>query len=99
LAFTRAVVAQEDKKTDDNKPADPDTGESTVEDESWKTIGRRLVKTWMTLAASAVAKQFHRVQTFTGFRSVATKRASISSNSVIRAQSLTTPSHLTLPWL
>jgi porin len=32
LAFTRAVVAQEDKKTDDDKSADPDTGESTVEE-------------------------------------------------------------------
>ena len=31
-----AAWAQEDKKTDDDKPADPDTGESTVEE---KTLG------------------------------------------------------------
>jgi hypothetical protein len=31
-----AASAQEDKKTDDDKPADPDTGESTVEE---KTVG------------------------------------------------------------
>ncbi|MBR0881259.1 porin [Bradyrhizobium japonicum] len=30
------AVAQEDKKTDDDKPADPDTGESTIEE---KTLG------------------------------------------------------------
>ena len=30
------VFAQEDKKTDDDKPADPDTGESTGEE---KTLG------------------------------------------------------------
>ena len=27
-----AAIAQENKKTDDEKPADPDTGESTVEE-------------------------------------------------------------------
>ena len=32
LASVGAVSAQEDKKTDDLKPADPDTGESTVEE-------------------------------------------------------------------
>src|SRR3954468_23178862 len=31
-----AAFAQEDKKTDDDKPADPDTGESTIEE---KTLG------------------------------------------------------------
>ena len=31
-AFTGGAFAQEDKKTDDLKPADPDTGESTVEE-------------------------------------------------------------------
>ena len=30
------AYAQEDKKTDEDKPADPDTGESTVEE---KTLG------------------------------------------------------------
>ena len=32
--FTGGAWAQEDKKTDDLKPADPDTGESTVEEET-----------------------------------------------------------------
>src|SRR5215212_6609796 len=35
-AFSQVAIAQEDKKTDDDKPADPDTGESTVEE---KTLG------------------------------------------------------------
>lgn len=33
-ALLSAAAAQEDKKTDDLKPADPDTGESTVEEET-----------------------------------------------------------------
>jgi porin len=32
VAFAGRALAQEDKKTDDLKPADPDTGESTVEE-------------------------------------------------------------------
>ena len=36
LALGGVAAAQEDKKTDDLKPADPDTGESTVEE---KTLG------------------------------------------------------------
>src|ERR1700761_2469295 len=32
LALGGVVLAQEDKKTDDLKPADPDTGESTIEE-------------------------------------------------------------------
>jgi porin len=32
LLFAASAWAQEDKKTDDLKPADPDTGESTVEE-------------------------------------------------------------------
>jgi hypothetical protein len=35
-ASTSGVFAQHDKKTDDGKPTDPDTGESTVEE---STIG------------------------------------------------------------
>ena len=31
LLVAAGAAAQEDKKTDDDKPADPDTGESTVE--------------------------------------------------------------------
>src|SRR5258708_11290956 len=36
LLSAGSAAAQEDKKTDDLKPADPDTGESTVEE---KTLG------------------------------------------------------------
>ena len=36
MAFSQVVMAQEEKKTDDDKPADPDTGESTIEE---KTLG------------------------------------------------------------
>jgi porin len=36
LLVSANALAQEDKKTDDDKPADPDTGESTVEE---KTLG------------------------------------------------------------
>jgi len=36
LLLAAGAAAQEDKKTDDDKPADPDTGESTVEE---KTLG------------------------------------------------------------
>jgi porin len=32
LALGNIAAGQEDKKTDDLKPADPDTGESTVEE-------------------------------------------------------------------
>jgi hypothetical protein len=35
LAAGHGSFAQEDKKTDDDKPADPDTGESTVEDKAF----------------------------------------------------------------
>jgi porin len=35
-ALLGPAIAQEDKKTDDDKPADPDTGESTIEE---KTLG------------------------------------------------------------
>src|ERR1700733_10120336 len=34
LSFLAVAYGQEDKKTDDLKPADPDTGESTVEESS-----------------------------------------------------------------
>lgn len=36
MLLAAGAAAQEDKKTDDDKPADPDTGESTVEE---KTLG------------------------------------------------------------
>ena len=34
VAFTCRALAEEDKKTDDLKPAEPDTGESNVEEET-----------------------------------------------------------------
>src|SRR5213595_1175568 len=36
ISFVHCAFGQEDKKTDDDKPADPDTGESTVEE---RTLG------------------------------------------------------------
>jgi porin len=36
LLLATNAIGQEDKKNDDDKPADPDTGESTVEE---KTLG------------------------------------------------------------
>lgn len=51
--FMGSAWAQKDKKTDDLKPADPDTGESTVEEttlgllpqpfERWESSSRQLI--------------------------------------------------------
>ena len=43
--FACGAWAQEDKKTDDLKPADPDTGESTVEEERFNVAFRILRQT------------------------------------------------------
>nr|WP_249802944.1 carbohydrate porin [Bradyrhizobium sp. 21] len=47
-------AAQEDKKTDDDKPADPDTGESTIEEKTlgllpnpWQKYGVKLAATYI----------------------------------------------------
>ena len=56
LAFTRAVVAQEDKKTDDDKPADPDTGESTVEEKTLGLLPNPLQKYGVKFAATYIGE-------------------------------------------
>ncbi len=49
-----ATMAQEDKKTDDEKPADPDTGESTIEESTlgilpnpWQKYGIKFAATYI----------------------------------------------------
>jgi len=37
-AWCGTAAAQEDKKTDADKPADPDTGESTVEEKTFELL-------------------------------------------------------------
>jgi hypothetical protein len=52
------AYAQEDKKTDDDKPADPDTGESTVEETTLGLLPNPLQKYGIKFAdkARAVAR-------------------------------------------
>ncbi|QPF95305.1 carbohydrate porin [Bradyrhizobium commune] len=54
LTAAAQSFAQEDKKTDDDKPADPDTGESTVEEKTlgllpnpWQTYGVKFAATYI----------------------------------------------------
>jgi porin len=52
IAFSQSVLAQEDKKTDDDKPADPDTGESTVEEKTLGLLPNPLQKYGVKFAAT-----------------------------------------------
>ena len=52
LAAAFGARAQEDKKTDDLKPADPDTGESTVEESTLGLLPNPLAK--ITIANVAI---------------------------------------------
>src|SRR3954465_667165 len=60
LLFTVALVgpasAQEDKKTDDDKPADPDTGESTVEEKTLGLLPNPLQKYGIKFAATYIGE-------------------------------------------
>jgi porin len=59
LAFavsTGAVLAQEDKKTDDLKPADPDTGESTVQESTLGLLPNPLQKWGVKFAATYIGE-------------------------------------------
>jgi porin len=47
-----AASAQEDKKTDEDKPADPDTGESTVEEKTLGILPNPLAKYGVKFAAT-----------------------------------------------
>lgn len=51
-----AAIAQEDKKTDDDKPADPDTGESTVEEKTLGLLPNPLQKYGVKFAATYIGE-------------------------------------------
>ena len=50
------AVGQEDKKTDDDKPADPDTGESTVEEKTLGLLPNPLQKHGIKFAATYIGE-------------------------------------------
>src|SRR5205814_9512546 len=51
-----AAFAQEDKKTDDLKPADPDTGESTVEETTLGLLPNPFQREGIKLAATYIGE-------------------------------------------
>ncbi len=51
-----AAIAQEDKKTDDLKPADPDTGESTVEESTLGLLPNPFQKYGIKFAATYIGE-------------------------------------------
>jgi porin len=55
-ASISGVFAQEDKKTDDEKPADPDTGESTVEESTLSLLPNPLQKYGIKFAATYIGE-------------------------------------------
>ena len=54
--FAASAGAQEDKKTDDLKPADPDTGESTVEESTLGLLPNPLEKWGIKFAATYIGE-------------------------------------------
>ena len=50
------MFAQQDKKTDDEKPADPDTGESTVEESTLGQLPNPLQKYGIKFAATYIGE-------------------------------------------
>jgi porin len=55
-ALTGAALAQEDKKTDDLKPADPDTGESTVQESTLGLLPNPLERWGVKFAATYIGE-------------------------------------------
>jgi hypothetical protein len=55
-AFTGGAFPQEDKKTDDLKPADPDTGESTVEEATLGLLPNPFEKQGVKFAVTYIAR-------------------------------------------
>src|SRR5436305_14422508 len=51
-----AAFAQEDKKTDEDKPADPDTGESTVEESTLGLLPNPFQKQGVKFAATYIGE-------------------------------------------
>ncbi|HEY1922441.1 MAG TPA: carbohydrate porin, partial [Tepidisphaeraceae bacterium] len=56
LAAIDGASAQEDKKTDDQKPADPDTGESTVEEATLGLLPNPFQKYGVKFAATYIGE-------------------------------------------
>jgi porin len=56
VSSTAGACAQEDKKTDDQKPADPDTGESTVEESTLGLLPNPLQKYGIKFAATYIGE-------------------------------------------
>ncbi|WP_354138380.1 hypothetical protein [Bradyrhizobium sp. LB11.1] len=67
LLAAGTAAAREDKKTDDDKPADPDTGESTVEGKTLGLLPNPLQKYGVKFAANCIgevlAQSFGRPET------------------------------------
>ena len=58
MLLAAGAAAQEDKKTDDDKPADPDTGESTVEEKTLGLLPNPLQKYGVKFAATYIGEAF-----------------------------------------
>jgi len=56
LAWLPVASAQQDKKTDEDKPADPDTGESTVEEKTLGILPNPLAKHGVKFAATYIGE-------------------------------------------
>jgi porin len=56
LLLAANAMAQEDKKTDEDKPADPDTGESTVEEKTLGLLPNPLQKYGVKFAATYIGE-------------------------------------------
>ena len=56
MALGQVAIAQEDKKTDDDKPADPDTGESTIEEKTLGLLPNPLQKYGIKFAATYIGE-------------------------------------------
>jgi hypothetical protein len=56
LVSSGAAIAQQDKKTDDEKPEDPDTGESTVEESTLGLLPNPLQKYGVKFAATYIGE-------------------------------------------
>src|SRR4051812_7819668 len=56
LVLAAGAAAQEDKKTDDDKPADPDTGESTVAEKTLGIVPNPFAKYGVKFAATYIGE-------------------------------------------
>jgi porin len=56
IVWAGCALAQEDKKTDDLKPADPDTGESTIKEETLGLLPNPLEKKGVKFAVTYIGE-------------------------------------------